>query len=181
MFLKVTLQKESPNQSLPKVSSEAAVLDVLQNCFLEISQCFQELRWSLFLIKLQAYFNTCVFLWILQNKISGGICWSSLLNQKQCGMVSTKKGRSCHSTCYLNTLLVETISTRVYRLTCRNQKLVQNKPLQQRLFDLVLGFWQSFFFDILIANMNGGSDSYKACHFLRDCNKNFQIHICKLL
>ena len=57
------------------------------------------------------------------------------------------------------TLLVETISTRFYWLTCRNQKLVQNKPLQQRLFDLVLGFWQSFF-DILIANMNGGSDSY---------------------
>ena len=34
---------------------------------------------------------------------------------------------------------------------------------------------------ILIANMNNGSDSYKACHFLRDCNKNFQVHICKLL
>ena len=55
------------------------------------------------------------------------------------------------------TLLVETISTRFYWLTCRNQKLVQNKPLQQRLFDLILGFWQSFL-DILIANMNGGSE-----------------------
>ena len=35
------------------------------------------------------------------------------LNQKQCGMVSTKKGRSCHSTRYLN-VLVETILTRFY-------------------------------------------------------------------
>ena len=33
MFLKATLQKESSNQSLPKVSSEAGVPDVLQNCF----------------------------------------------------------------------------------------------------------------------------------------------------
>ena len=83
-------------------------------------------------------------------------------------MVSTKKGRSCHSTCYLNTLLVETISTRSYWLTCRNQKLAQNKPLQQRLFDLILGFWQCFFY-ILIANMNGGSDPNRVCYFLRDC------------
>ena len=29
-----------------------------------------------------------------------------LRNQNQYGMVSTKKGRSCHSTRYLNTLLV---------------------------------------------------------------------------
>ena len=42
------------------------------------------------------------------------------------------------------TSLVETILTHFFWLTCRNQKLVQNKPLQQRLFDLILGFWQSF-------------------------------------
>ena len=30
------------------------------------------------------------------------------------------------------TFLVETISTRFYWLTCRNQKLVENKPQQQR-------------------------------------------------
>ena len=71
------------------------------------------------------------------------------------------------------TLLVETIPTRFYWLTRKNEKLVQNKPLQHRLFDLILGFWQSFF-DILIANVNGGSDSYRACHFLRDCNKTFR-------
>ena len=29
--------------------------------------------------------------------------------------------------------------------------------------------------------MNDGSDPYKLYHFLEDCNKNFQIHICKLL
>ena len=40
------------------------------------------------------------------------------------------------------TLLVETIPTRFYWLTCRKQKLVQSKPLQQRLFVLILGFWQ---------------------------------------
>ena len=48
------------------------------------------------------------------------------------------------------TLLVETISTLFYWLTCRNQKLVQNKPLQQRLFDLIF----LIFFDILIANIS---------------------------
>ena len=40
------------------------------------------------------------------------------------------------------TLLVETIPTRFYWLTCRKQKLVQSKALQQRLFVLILGFWQ---------------------------------------
>ena len=38
------------------------------------------------------------------------------------------------------TLLVETIPTRFYWLTRKNEKLVQNKPLQHRLFDLILGF-----------------------------------------
>ena len=50
------------------------------------------------------------------------------------------------------TLLVETIPTCFYWLTCKNEKLVQNKPLQQRLFDLILGFWH--FFYILIANVS---------------------------
>ena len=50
------------------------------------------------------------------------------------------------------TLLVETIPTRFYWLTRKNEKLVQNKPLQQRLFDLILGFWH--FFYILIANVS---------------------------
>ena len=68
---------------------------------------------------------------------SGGICRSSLLNQKQFGMVSTTKGRSGHITRYLhiisrnhpNTLLLINLQK---RKTC--------KPLQQRLLDLILGF-----------------------------------------
>ena len=72
---------------------------------------------------------------------SGCIYRPSLLNQKQCGMVSTEKGRSAHVTRYLH-ILIETIPTRFYWLTRRNQKLVQSKPLQQRLFVLILGFWQ---------------------------------------
>ena len=40
------------------------------------------------------------------------------------------------------TLSVETIPTRFYWLTCRNQELVQSKLPQQRSFVLILGFWQ---------------------------------------
>ena len=42
----------------------------------------------------------------------------------------------------IHTLLVETIVTRFYWLICRNQKLLRRKPLQQRLYVLILGFWQ---------------------------------------
>ena len=35
--------------------------------------------------------------------------------------------------CVIDTLFVETIPTRFYWLTCRNQKLVQSKPLHQGL------------------------------------------------
>ena len=44
--------------------------------------------------------------------------------------------------CIIYTLLVENFPTRFSWLTCRNQKLVQSKPQQQRLFVLVLSFWQ---------------------------------------
>ena len=64
------------------------------------------------------------------------------------------------------TLLVETIPTCFYWLTCKNEKLVQNKPLQQRLFDLILGFWH--FFDILIANV-----SWTVAQTLQNCRKCF--------
>ena len=63
MFLKAILQKESPNQSFTKVSSEAGIAcaDVLQNRFFRNFPIFtgKHLCWSLFLIKLKAYFNTC--------------------------------------------------------------------------------------------------------------------------
>ena len=74
------------------------------------------------------------------------------------------------------TLLVETIPTRFYWLTCRNEKLVQ-KPLQQRLLDLILGFWLTFWYFHCEYLMNGGSDPYKPYHFLKDRNKNFQVYI----
>ena len=44
--------------------------------------------------------------------------------------------------CIIYTLLVETILTFFYWLTCRNQKLVESKPMQQRLFVLITAFWQ---------------------------------------
>ena len=53
-------------------------------------------------------------------------------------MVSTKK--VCRYVIY--TLLVETIPTRFYWLTCWKQKLEKYKALQQRLFVLILGFCQ---------------------------------------
>ena len=72
------------------------------------------------------------------------------------------------------TSLVKTIPARFYWLTCRNEKLVQNKPVQQRLFDLILGFWQTFFWHFSCEYfMNSGSDPYKPYHFMKDCNKNF--------
>ena len=29
--------------------------------------------------------------------------------------------------------------------------------------------------------MNGASDPHKPYHFLKECNENFQMHVCKLL
>ena len=100
----------------------------------------------------EIFTNTCDFLWILRNfyeqlllkNTSGCICRSSLLNQKQCGMVSTKKiCRSGQSTLYK--LLIETIPTRFYWLACRKQEVklffVQSKAPQQSLSVLILGFW----------------------------------------
>ena len=98
--------------------------------------------------------NTCFLVNIAKlfdSKTSGGICRSSLLNQKQCGMVSTTKGRSGHSTGYLH-IISRNHSNTLLLINRKNEKLVQNKPLQQRLFDLILGFWH--FFYILIANVS---------------------------
>ena len=116
MVLKATLQKERPKQSLPKVTSEAAV-----------HRCSStNVLWPITLFKRD--FNTGAFLRILRNfyeklflkNSSGGIWRSSLLNQKQCGRVSTKVFRSGHSVLF----------------KVNNQ----SKPLQQKLFVLILGF-----------------------------------------
>ena len=61
MFLKVILQKESPNQSRPKVSKSPKVHSQMffKIGFLEISQYLQEnICIGVLLIKLQTYFNT---------------------------------------------------------------------------------------------------------------------------
>ena len=42
--------------------------------------------------------------------------------------------------CYLH--IISRNHSNTLLLTCRKQKLVQSKPLQQRLFVLILGFWQ---------------------------------------
>ena len=94
MVLKATFQKESTKQSLPKVTSEAAV-----------RKCSSLRPATLF----KRGFNTGVFFVniakILRKafsiETSGGIGRSSLLNQQQCGMVSTKKVcRSGHNTLF---------------------------------------------------------------------------------
>ena len=60
MFLKATLQKEIPNQSLPKAYSEAAVRSVLQNGFSsEISQyLLKNICWSLFLKHMKTHVSS---------------------------------------------------------------------------------------------------------------------------
>ena len=75
--------------------------------FLEISQYLQEnicVGVSFFKVekKTSTHFFSCEYCKIFWYQTSGGICRSSLLNQKQCVMVSTKKGRSSHSTSYLH-------------------------------------------------------------------------------
>ena len=104
-------------------------------------------------------FNTGAFLWILQNfyeqlflkNTSGGcfyrfdkvtvclvmgICRSSLFNQIHIKNGFYYKGLQTWSE-YVNcAVLVEIIPTDFYWLTCRKQKLVEIKALQQRLFDL---------------------------------------------
>ena len=90
---------------------------------------------------------------LLWNISSGCFCqfvrvtvqwWASadllfLIKNKIYGMVPTKEvcrsGQSMLFTCHL---LVETIPICFYWLTCRKQKLVQSKALQQRLFVLIL-------------------------------------------
>ena len=109
------------------------------------------------------YFNTDIFLLILQifceqlfyrtlpvaafvslsNDSVMGIYRSSLVNQEhnmECfllkNFVDPVRVHYLHivSRNHSNTLFID--------LTCRKQKLVQSKALQQRLFVLILGFWQ---------------------------------------
>ena len=114
MVFKETLQKESLKQSLPKVSSEAAVR-----------------RGSSKLVFPNIHRKTSA-LESLFNKVAG--------QNEDLVIVNV-----------IYTLLVEIIGTRFHRLTSRNQKLVQSKPLQQRLYALILGLCRQVFVQCLMS------------------------------
>ena len=112
---------------------------------------FKETSTKVIPVKIPKYLRTA----LLMEHLGGCFChfdkvttpwWASanllfLIKNKICGIVSTKK--VCRSGPeYVIYTLAETIPTWFYWLTCRKQKLVQSKALQQRLFLLILGFWQ---------------------------------------
>ena len=115
-FWKQLSRMKVPINHFLKSLKKQPYADVLHNRFFRNFLIFTGKRpcWSLFLIKLQTLwpasifkgdFSTGVFFWILQNVLienSSGICWSSFLNQKQCGMVSPKRGKSGDSMHYLH-------------------------------------------------------------------------------
>ena len=69
-----------------------------------------------------------------------GICWPSLLYQKHSvGWFLLKRFVDMFR---VRILLVETMQTRFCWLTCRKQKIVQSKTMQQRVFVLISDFWQ---------------------------------------
>ena len=93
-------------------------------------------------------FNTGVFLWILRNfyekvdrKPPVAFVHLLFLTKSSVGWFLLKRVDQVIVP-VIYTLLAETIPTHFYWLTCRNQKLVQSKQLQQRLYVLILGFWQ---------------------------------------
>ena len=104
MVFKATFQKESPKQSLPKVSSAAAVHRCSsKQVLLKFSNIHRKTS-GVTLIKLQTSTQvfSCGYCEFFTKNVFGGICRSSLLNQKQCRMLSSEKGRSGHSTRYLH-------------------------------------------------------------------------------
>ena len=60
--------------------------------------------------------------------------WDVRCEKTQCEMVPTKKVCRSSYEYVLDILLVETVPTRFCWLTCRKQKLVDSKTLQERLF-----------------------------------------------
>ena len=74
-----------------------------------------------------------------QENISVGVFFNKVAGLRSVGWFLLKRV-GLVIVCVIYTLLVETIPTSFYCLTGRNQKLVQNKPLQQRLFVLILEF-----------------------------------------
>ena len=115
MFLKAPLQRQ-------------ACADVLQKRFNKFAGLLQHMR---FLVNFAKFFDSkspvaSVDLLFL---IKSNVGWFLLK------MVDLLIVRVIYT-------LVETIQTRFYWSTCTSQKLVQSKPLQQRLFVLILAFLQ---------------------------------------
>ena len=76
LWKRLSWKKVLINHFLKSLQKQACT-DVLQNRFFRNFPIFtgKHLCWSLFLIKLQAYFNTCVFLWILRNFLIVNLRW----------------------------------------------------------------------------------------------------------
>ena len=144
MFLKAILQKESRNQSFPEVSSEAGVnyADVLQNRFFRNFPIFagKHLCWSPFLIKLKAYLNTC-FLVNIAKFFDGKSLVASvdlLFLIKSNVRRFLRKGQILSQYALFKHIISRNHFSALLLINLQKQeKLVQNKPLQQRLFDLV--------------------------------------------
>ena len=131
MVLKTTFQKECPEQSLFKIGvfrnfpifagKLCWSLTTVRLCCVDYCEIFTK---SFFDRKSPVASVDLLFL------IKSNVGWFLL---KRVDLVMVR---------VIYTLSVETIPTRFYWLTCRNQELVQSKLPQQRLFVLILGFWQ---------------------------------------
>ena len=127
IVLKATLHKESPKHLLPKVSSETVITTT---------------SFKFCNIHAKRNFNTGVFLWILRNvykqllllNTSSGICRSSLLNQKQCGMPCTTKFVDLVWVRYLH--ITRNHSNTHLLINLQKTKTCPSKALQQKQF-----FW----------------------------------------
>ena len=139
MFLKATHQKESPNQSLPKVPSEAGV----RRC--SSKQVFQ---------KFPSIYRKTSVLEFFFNKVAG-------LLQHMCFLVNIAKFFDSKSP-VASVELFFLIRSNVGWFLLKRQ--IQS---QYALFKYIIS--RNHFNTLLLINL------------LRDCNKNFQIHICKLL
>ena len=123
--MKTTLQKESPN---PWLRRRTQIL-------FKIGFLFNFTQFQLYLKETSTHVLYCEFAKFFDSKPSmASAKLLFLIKSNRVDLVITRD---------IYILLIETIST-LLLITCRNQKLVQNKPLQQRLFDLILGFWKSF-------------------------------------
>ena len=143
MFLKAILQKESPNQSLPKVSSEAGVrrcsskqvfqkfpniyrkTSVLESLFNKVAGLPQHMC---FLVNIAKFFDSkslvasVDLLFLIKSNVRRFLRKGQILSQYALFKHIISRN-------HFSALLLINLQ--------KQEKLVQNKPLQQRLFDLV--------------------------------------------